>query len=63
MEISQESRALMAAMQQGEATEALIYRRIAARVRDDHNRAVLLRIAEEEAAHAQRCLLYTSRCV
>lgn len=59
MQISQENRVLMAAMQQGEATESLIYRRIAARVRDDHNRAVLLRIAEEEAAHAQRWQRYT----
>ncbi len=59
MEISQENRALMAAMQQGEATEALIYRRIAARVRDEENRAVLLRIADEEAAHAQRWQRYT----
>lgn len=59
MEISQENRALMAALQRGEATEALIYRRIAASVRDENNRAVLLRIADEEAAHAQRWQRYT----
>ena len=59
MEISNESKQLMIAMQNGEATEAVIYRRIAGRVKDENNRAALLRIADEEAAHALIWQSYT----
>ena len=40
------------AFQQNEVTEAEVYRRIAARAKDEGNRATLLRISNEEAKHA-----------
>jgi len=61
MAISQQSMDLMIAMENGEATEAVIYRRIAHRVKDENNRAVLQRIADEEAAHALIWQSYTGK--
>lgn len=52
--ISPESLAQIKIFQQGEVTEAEIYRRIAARTKDEKNKAALLRIAQEEAFHAER---------
>ena len=47
------------AFQQNEATEAEVYRRIAAGTKDEGNRATLLRIADEEAKHAAIWQRYT----
>lgn len=57
--ISPESLAQIKFFQQGEVTEAEIYRRIAARTKDEKNKAALLRIAQEEAFHAERWQRYT----
>lgn len=48
-------------MQQNEATEAEIYRAIAKRVKKESDRATLLRIADEEEAHAKIWQKYTGR--
>lgn len=45
--------------QQTEITEAEVYRRIAARTKDEDNRKTLLRIADEEARHADVWSRYT----
>ena len=47
------------AFQQAETTEAEVYRRIAAHTKDEGNRATLLRIADEEAHHAELWSTYT----
>ena len=47
------------AFQQNEVTEAEVYRRIAARTKDEGNRTTLLRIADEEATHAAIWQRYT----
>ncbi|HIW75986.1 VIT1/CCC1 transporter family protein [Gordonibacter sp.] len=47
------------AFQQNEVTEAEVYRRIAARTKDEGNRQTLLRISEEEAKHAAIWQRYT----
>ncbi len=49
---SDKTRAFLIAMQTNEITEFHIYSNIAKRVKDPHNREVLLRIAAEEQAHA-----------
>lgn len=51
--LSSNARAQIEKFQQGEVTEATVYRRIAARTKNDDNRATLLRIADEEAKHAR----------
>lgn len=50
---------LLRVMQQNEADEAEIYRRIAACAKDRENRDVLLRLAEAEQAHAAKWKEYT----
>ncbi|MCI1954917.1 MAG: VIT1/CCC1 transporter family protein [Oscillospiraceae bacterium] len=50
---------LLRAMQQNEADEAEIYRRIAACAKDRENRNVLLRLAEAEQTHAAKWKEYT----
>ncbi len=44
-----------------ELTEQAIYRRIAGKVRDEHNRETLLKIADEEQNHYQIWYKYTSK--
>lgn len=51
MELSSEARAAARRMQQNEITESAIYRMIARRTKDAHNRGVLCRLADEEEAH------------
>lgn len=51
--ISQESKALILAMQQNEVTEWATYRALADRVKDEHNKTTLLQLADEELAHAK----------
>lgn len=46
-------------LQQNETNEAMIYKKIAAFTKDAHNKEVLLRIASEEARHAQIWGTYT----
>lgn len=47
-------------MQQNEITESEVYRRIAARTKDEHNKSVLNRLADEEAAHYEIWKQYTN---
>ncbi|MEG1825929.1 MAG: VIT1/CCC1 transporter family protein [Gordonibacter sp.] len=49
------------AFQQNEVTEAVVYRRIAACTKEEGNRSTLLRIADEEARHAEIWQRYTGR--
>lgn len=49
---SEQAMALMLQMQQGELDEAVIYARIAKRVKDEQNRQTLQRISMEESNHA-----------
>ena len=49
--------------QQNEVMEAEVYRRIAEHTKDEANRTTLLRIADEEAHHAQIWERYTGRCL
>lgn len=48
-------------MQKNEATESAVYRTIAKRVKKKEDKATLLRIADEEAIHAQIWQKYTGR--
>lgn len=57
--ISPEALAQIRVFQQGEVTEAEIYRRIAARTKDARNRDALSRISQEESYHAKRWQHYT----
>ena len=57
--VSAEALAQIKAFQQSEVTEAEIYRRIAARTKDEKNRATLTRISQEEIVHAGRWQRYT----
>lgn len=50
--VSEEDLRMMREMQQNEADESEIYRRIAARAKDQKNREVLLRLSREENTHA-----------
>ncbi|MEG1397552.1 MAG: VIT1/CCC1 transporter family protein [Raoultibacter sp.] len=45
--------------QQSEVTESEIYRRIATRTKNEHNRTTLQRLSDEEARHAKRWQHYT----
>jgi Uncharacterized membrane protein len=47
--------------QQNEITEAAIYRKIAARIKDENNKNALLRIADEEERHAAIWAGYTGK--
>lgn len=59
--ISQKTLAVVSSMQKNEITECQIYRRIAKRVKDEHNRGILLRIADEEERHSKIWQHYTKR--
>ena len=61
MALSEGARRQIEVMQQNEANEAEIYRAIASRVKKESDRATLLRIADEEAAHAGIWRKYTGR--
>ena len=61
MALSEGARRQIEVMQQNEANEAEIYRAIASRVKKESDRATLLRIADEEAAHAEIWRKYTGR--
>lgn len=52
LKISEKSKKILLTLQKNELTEALIYRRIARKVKDEENRNILLRIADEEERHA-----------
>ena len=61
MAISAEAMRLVLRMQQNEVNEAATSRAIAARTKDAENRAVLERLADEEAAHAKIWAGYSGR--
>jgi VIT1/CCC1 family predicted Fe2+/Mn2+ transporter len=58
--LSDKTRKLVIAMQIGEETETIIYRKIARWVKDEHNKNVLLRISAEEKRHAEIWKKYTN---
>ncbi len=58
-DVSPKVKAILTRMQRNEITEYHIYRRIAKRTKDAHNRSVLEKIAQEERAHAQQWKRYT----
>lgn len=58
--LSDKTRKLVIAMQIGEETETIIYRKIARWVKDEHNKNVLLRISAEEKRHADIWKKYTN---
>lgn len=57
--VSEQSLAIIRRMQQNEITEWATYRAIASCIKDEKNRSVLLRIADEERAHAEYWASYT----
>lgn len=57
--ISAQSLEVIRRMQQNEITEWATYRAIAGQIKDEANRAVLLRLADEEKAHAELWASYT----
>ncbi len=59
VQIPEAVRSLLVQTQNAEATEHRIYRNVARRVRDAHNRQVLLRISEEELSHSKLWQQYT----
>ena len=61
--ISKASLDALIKMQRNEITESLIYKRIAARTKDAHNRSVLERLSCEEAAHYELWKAHTGRDV
>ncbi|WP_422479593.1 VIT1/CCC1 transporter family protein [Pleomorphochaeta sp. DL1XJH-081] len=61
--LSDKTRKLVIAMQIGEETETIIYRKIARWVKDEHNKNVLLRISAEEKRHADIWKKYTNTVV
>lgn len=52
-QVSPAAMALIREMQQNEITESATYHALAERIKDAHNRDILLRLSDEEAAHAQ----------
>jgi len=58
-QLSADVRKIIIEMQTNELTESIIYTRVAKRIKDDHNRNVLLRIADEEFRHAEIWKGYT----
>lgn len=52
-QLSSTVRKIIIGMQINELTESIIYTKVANRIKDDHNRSVLLRIANEELRHAR----------
>ncbi len=61
MAVSTEAARLIVRMQQNEVNESATYRAIAARTKDEANRKVLERLADEEAAHAEIWESYSGR--
>ncbi len=59
--LSQEQLNLLKTFQKDELTSALLYSKIAKRVKDKGNKSVLLRIATEEEAHAHIWAQYTKK--
>lgn len=57
--LSEETRRIITKMQEGEITEYHIYTRIANRLKDEKNKQVLLKIAEEEKKHCDIWKKYT----
>ncbi len=60
-EISEKSQKLILTLQQNEVTEWATYRALAGRVKDEHNRSVLLQLSNEELAHAKIWQGYTGK--
>ena len=58
-ELSARALAVVRKMQKNEATESVIYRKIARFAKGDENKKTLLRLADEEAAHARIWEEYT----
>ncbi len=58
--ISQEALRIVKRMQQGEATESVIYRKIAHFAKGQQNKQTLLRLSEEEKAHSEIWRKYTN---
>lgn len=58
--ISQEALRIVKRMQRGEATESIIYRKIARFAKGEHNKQTLLRLSEEEKAHCEVWKKYTN---
>ncbi len=54
---------LVVKFQQSEATEGEVYRRIALRVKEEHNKKILLQIADDEKRHAGIWQKYTKKPV
>lgn len=57
--ISETARKTIRRMQQNEVTESATYRALAAQVKNEANRSVLLRLSDEEMAHARIWQKYT----
>lgn len=57
--ISEETKAVILKMQINETTEAVVYKRLAKYIKDDHNRDIVLQIADEEKRHAKIWQRYT----
>jgi len=51
----------LAILQKGEITECHIYRKLASLVRDQRNRSILLKMADEEYSHYRTWMRYTGR--
>lgn len=60
-QISAQTLATIEQMQRNEATESLVYARIAKRVKDAHNREVLENIADDEQRHCTVWAMYTHK--
>lgn len=59
--LSQEQLNLLQNFQKDELTSAILYKKIAKRVKDKNNKSILLRISTEEQAHAHIWQQYTKR--
>lgn len=59
--LSEDERNLLKTFQKDELTSALLYSKIAKRVKDKENKSILLRIATEEEAHAHIWQQYTKK--
>jgi VIT1/CCC1 family predicted Fe2+/Mn2+ transporter len=53
----------MLRLQQGEITGSIVYRNLAKRVKDEHNKAILLQMANEERSHYEVFKSYTGQDV
>ena len=59
--LTQKQLCLLESFQKDELTSALLYRKIAKRVKDKNNQSILLRISTEEQAHAHIWQQYTKK--